>query len=620
MTFQFTMSVREAPVAASSDAVGPTPGQRPVPVRVVRRAFDLILSWLPTRRWRERVQTLERELRVMTIALNHVGRGLQMVDGDGRIVVSNKQASEMIGVSEAFLATKPMFADVVALQWQANEFAKTNQRARIRFQSPAPANRSERYRRQRPNGRWIEVESVPLSAGGSVRTHTDVTERHEAEARITYLAQHDFVTGLTNRAHFQDCLDRALQEDGGAALLLLDLDRFKDVNDLYGHPTGDQLLKELARRLRRLARAGDTVARLGGDEFAILIAPLANWSEAEPLAASLVEAMREPFELLGKQVTSGVSVGIAAVLPSSRSPDIEAARSDLMQQADLALYQAKAGGRGRWRSFDPSMRDSYLAEQKLITELRVAVAEEQFDVFYQPIIDLRSRRVSAFEALLRWRHPERGLLAAGEFIAAIETSGLMVPLGAWVLRRACRDAASWPRHIRLLANMSPKQLGSAHLVETVRDALDCSGLPAERLELEITETALMQMSDRVLTTMTGLRSLGLRIALDDFGTGYSSLSHVRSFPFDTIKIDRSFVSEATQRRDCAAIVHAVLGLAHELGMRTIGEGVEQMEQVNWLSQAGCDEVQGFLFSRPHPAADVPAMLAESAAVFAAVDD
>ncbi|MGI4801697.1 MAG: putative bifunctional diguanylate cyclase/phosphodiesterase [Janthinobacterium lividum] len=357
-----------------------------------------------------------------------------------------------------------------------------------------------------------------------------------------------------------------------------------------------------------VVRIGDLVARLGGDEFAVVLTPIVDPVEVEQMASRLMEEAQRPFQLSGRVIDAGISIGIAIVPPGQDSDSVVVGRSDLMQQADLALFEAKEAGRSTWRLFNPALRRRYLADQAFLDELRTAVAEEQFEVCYQPVIDMRSGRVSAFKALLRWCHPTRGLLAAGEFIPVAETSGLIVPLGAWVLHRGCRDAAGWPAAVRLLVNISPKQLGGRGLLETVRVALHAVDLPAARLELEMTETALLQASEAISSALRDLRQLGIKLALDDFGTGYSSLSHIRLFPFDTVKIDRSFVGDAVRRQDCAAIVRAISTLVYELGMTTIAEGVETEEQLAWLHTIGCDEVQGYLFERPRPSHDVPEML------------
>jgi diguanylate cyclase (GGDEF)-like protein len=533
-----------------------------------------------------------------------------MVDASGHVVLANDMAAELVGVPAAFLATKPHVDEVIAMQWQSQEFLKTPEDLKVKFHKPMETSTMERYRRPRPNGRMVEVESIPLADGGMVRIHTDVTERHEDEQRIAYLARYDYLTGLHNRASFQDALEQALGAGHGIALLLIDVDRFKDINDAFGHPVGDALLIEIAARLQENVRPGDMAARVGGDEFALIMNAITTVAEAEAVAGRLVSAAIEPFMVGDKQCITGISVGVATALPEDGAGVGTAARdrNELLRRADLALYAAKTTGRGRWRSFDPVLQELHHAEQVLLQELQEAIAAAQFEIYYQPVIDLASGQVSAFEALLRWHHPLRGLLEASDFVPCAEVSGLILQLGGWVLRQACQDAASWPSDVRLLVNLSPRQLGSAGMFEAVGDALRAAGLAASRLEIEVTETSLLLMSQGMGALIGALRAQGIRIALDDFGTGYSSLSHLRQFTFDTIKIDRTFVAEATARQDSSAIVRAVSSLAADLGLGTIAEGVETTEQLALLRQLGCREVQGYLFSPPRPVGEVGPLL------------
>jgi diguanylate cyclase (GGDEF)-like protein len=427
-------------------------------------------------------------------------------------------------------------------------------------------------------------------------------ELHSQHAHISFMAHHDALTGLPNRLLFHKRLEEVLDErrrrNDGVALLCLDLDHFKQVNDTLGHPAGDKLLKEVAGRLRECVRDGDVVARLGGDEFAILQCSASHPEHASELAERIIEAVGAPYDLDGDRAVIMASIGIAISTRDLCSTDA------LLRSADIALYQAKKGGRCTFRFFENIMNEQAQARRVIELDLREALARGEFEVFYQPLFHLPTRHLSGFEALLRWRHPERGLIAPVEFIPLAEELGLIIPIGEWVLTQACADAVTWPAELSVAVNLSPVQFSNVGLVQAVRRALKGSGLPAHRLELEITESALLQDSEAVLATLHKLRALGLRTVLDDFGTGYSSLSYLRSFPFDKLKIDQSFIREMAHRTDSLAIVTSVLGLARELGMATTAEGVETEEQLEQLRKIGCAEVQGFLFDRPRSAVDI----------------
>ena len=542
---------------------------------------------------------------ILRTALDHVGRGVQMIDETSRIVVANAQAAEMLGVSPEFLATKPLVSEVIAEQWRREEFQSCSEDLKQEIATRGDAYQPFRFRRLRPNGQVIEVENIHLAGGGVVRTHTDISDRHADEQRILFLAHNDFLTGLANRASFQQAIDDAVRGGEGFSVILVDVDHFKQVNDALGHQFGDALLQEVARRVRSQIRATDLVARVGGDELALLIAPVPDHAVAEAIAAQIVETLRHPFEHANKMRAISASVGVTTHPPGPAQPGA----AELAQwQADMALYSAKADGRGCWHAFVPSMATREIEERRALVELRTAFDEEQFEVVYQPIVDLNRDVISGFEALLRWNHPSRGLLAAGEFIPLIESSGLILPIGLWVLERACRDALEWPNDVRLLVNLSPRQLSSHDLLDSIRNILAETGLPPNRLELEITESSIVQAAGIAEQVLLTLRSLGVRIALDDFGTGYSSLSHIRMLRFDTIKIDRSFVSDAAVRDDCGAIVRAVTSLARDLGIETIAEGVETTRQLDWIRGVGCNEAQGYLFSRPVPKSHVQALI------------
>jgi diguanylate cyclase (GGDEF)-like protein len=394
-----------------------------------------------------------------------------------------------------------------------------------------------------------------------------------------------------------------VQRGENLAVLCLDLDHFKSVNDTLGHPVGDSLLKAVAERLRQKVRDTDIVARLGGDEFAIVQIAAEQPRGAIVLADRLIEALSKPFDLTGHQLVIGTSIGIALAPSDGLDTD------QLIKNADMALYRAKADGRGVFRFFEPEMDAKMQARRTLEIDLRKALVEGEFELFYQPLVNLQSNEISGFEALLRWNHPTRGLVPPSEFIPIAEEMGLIVPLGEQVLRQACTEAAGWPGDIRVAVNLSPVQFKSKTLALAVTTALASSGLPPQRLELEITESVLLQDNEATLTTLHQLRALGVRISMDDFGTGYSSLSYLRSFPFDKIKIDQSFVQDMSGGEDdSVAIIRAVAGLGRNLGMATTAEGVETQEQLGYLRQEGCSEVHGYLFSRPMPARDVPSLL------------
>ncbi len=423
------------------------------------------------------------------------------------------------------------------------------------------------------------------------------------------LALHDTLTGLPNRAFFAERMEHALAQVRRhrtmLAVLCLDLDRFKQVNDTLGHPVGDALLRAVAGRLGGCLRDCDTAARLGGDEFVIIQAPLGRVEDAGTLAQRIINVLSEPYDLNGHKVVIGASVGIALAPADTTDSD------HILKMADMALYRAKADGRGVFRMFEPGMDTRMQARRMLELDLRRAVKAQEFALDYQPLVDLSSGQVGALEALVRWHHPERGLIRPDDFIPLAEDTGLIGPIGAWVLRQACADAAGWPADVRIAVNISAAQFKCPGLVATVLDALAASGLAPERLELEITETALLADADATLAVLHTLRAKGVRIAMDDFGTGYSSLSYLRSFPFDKIKIDRCFIRDLETSVDCKAIVRAVTGLGSNLGITTTAEGVETLAQLDQLRAEGCDQVQGFLFSRPVPAREVAALLGQA---------
>jgi diguanylate cyclase (GGDEF)-like protein/PAS domain S-box-containing protein len=435
----------------------------------------------------------------------------------------------------------------------------------------------------------------------------DITERKRAEERLNFVAQHDGLTGLPNRnllrKRVDEILARCRRSGEKLALLFLNLDNFKTINDTLGHDVGDELLRSVTKRLRSSLREEDAVARLGSDEFAIVQAQIGRPEDIVLLANRLLEVVSQPYLFNGHSVMIGASIGIA--LGPADGDESE----KLLKSADMALSRAKRDARGTYSFFEPGMDASAQARRRIETDLRVAIEQGTLQPHYQPLVDLSSGRITSFEALVRWPHPERGMISPAEFIPVAEETGLINAVGASVLRRACTDAATWPDDVRVAVNLSPLQFRSGNLLSVVMDALKQSGLPARRLELEITETLLLEKSDEVIATLHALRALGVRISMDDFGTGYSSLSYLRSFPFDKIKIDQSFVRDLGANRDAQAIVRSIISLGKGLGVTITAEGVETEAELSCLRMEGCHEGQGFLFSRARPNHEIVQLLA-----------
>ena len=541
-------------------------------------------------------------------ALAEMAVPLLLLDAGGSVVFANARAAALLACAEPVgLPLPALLAPFGAAEPEAEPIL-----AAVRAARPV------RARLTLGGDRRVEAALAPLSAGGFALTFEDVTEQLRGAA----LARQEPLTGLCNRVGLHDRLDAALAEAArtGAplAVLMLDLDRFKTVNDTLGHPVGDALLRKVAERLRRATRSGDVVARLGGDEFAILqvdpqvgphvgpqVGPHAGVEQphaAEALARRLVDLVGRTYVVDGHMLNVGVSVGVAIAPADGQNAD------DLLKHADLALYRAKAAGRGTYRFFEPAMNAQMQARRGLEIDLRRAMALKQFDLAFQPQIGLESGEVTGFEALLRWNHPERGSVSPALFIPLAEEIGIIVGIGEWVLRTACREAARWPQPASIAVNLSPVQFRGGRLVETVVNVLAQTGLDPARLELEITEGALLENTDSVLDVLNGLRALGVKISMDDFGTGYSSLSYLQKFPFDKIKIDQSFVRGMEGNAECGAIVRAIARLGASLGMRTTAEGVETAAQLDAIRAEGCTEVQGYLTGRPMPAAQAAALL------------
>ena len=540
-------------------------------------------------------------------ALEGMPQGLSMFDDEQCLIVSNARYAAMYGLPREL--TEPGTPARVILEHRLKNGTATVEdedfvKAGMAFASQSTAINFEH---QLQDGRIIALTRAPLSTGGAVTIHVDVTEKRASEKRIAFLAHHDALTGLANRVQLREHIERTLQRvkrGGKASVLCLDLDNFKAINDTLGHPVGDTLLCAVSERLRDLAGDMDLVSRTGGDEFSIV----QSGAEEQPaaaaaLAAHIVEALGLPFELGDHHVVIGASVGVAI------APDDGDNADQLLKNADMALYRAKGDGRARFHFFESEMDVKAQARRALELDLRAAVTVGEFEVFYQPFVNLAENRITGFEALLRWNHPTRGRVSPAEFIPLAEETGLITAIGEWVIRQACTEAKTWPSDLRVAVNVSPVQFRNKTLLSTVVSALATSGLRADLLELEITETVLMTNNDATLAVLHELRSLGVRIAMDDFGTGYSSLSYLRSFPFDKIKIDQSFVRDLTERPDSIAIIRAVAGLGQSFGITTTAEGVETQEQLDKMRAEGCNEVQGYFYSKPVPASEIPQLLA-----------
>ncbi|MFC7692863.1 putative bifunctional diguanylate cyclase/phosphodiesterase [Paeniroseomonas aquatica] len=516
-------------------------------------------------------------------ALNNMSQALCMFSAERRLIVCNTRFIELFGLDEDFggpgATMDSLFAAMVAGgRFEASVLAAV----RLAQEALLADARPGTFFREGADGRALAVSHQPMADGGWVATYEDITDRRRVEARITFMAHHDVLTGLPNRLLFRERMDEALavrrSGEDSLALLFLDLDHFKNVNDTLGHPVGDALLREVARRLRACVREGDLVARLGGDEFAILQGPTRQPEDAAALAQRLVEVVCAPYELSGYRALVGVSIGIA--LAGTRGQDPATATDQgfassvdqLLKNADMALYRAKAAGRRTWRFFEHSMEAELQERLAMEADLREALPLNQLEVWYQPIFGLAANRLSGFEALLRWRHPTRGMVSPGIFIEIMEEIGLIEVVGRWVLEQATREANTWPAPLKVAVNLSPLQFRAPDVAATVLQVVQASGLAPQRLELEITESALLQADGGVAEILAAFRNTGIRTSLDDFGTRYSSLSYLRSFPFDKIKIDQSFVREMATRHDCLAIVNSVAHLANQLGMATTAEG------------------------------------------------
>jgi diguanylate cyclase (GGDEF)-like protein len=549
-----------------------------------------------------RDEELTRQNERLDIALENMSQGLCLFDSSKRLVVCNRRYADLYQIPVELSRPGTSFRDILEQRILSGNYVAGKPESYVEERLRAVEERVPSTKVQElKDGRVVAIAHRPLPDGGWVATHEDITELQRIQAKVAHMAKHDALTDLPNRILLRERIQWALlgrRKGVGFAFLYLDLDRFKSVNDTLGHPVGDELLKAVAERLRACVREGDTIARLGGDEFAVVQLSQDLPKDASALANRICDAIRRPFELGGHHIVIETSIGIAIAPHDGDDAD------QLLKNADMALYGAKNIGRGVFRFFEPEMDARMRERRQLEVDLRRAVEASEFEIHYQPIVSARTQNVTGFEALVRWRHPERGLIPPDAFVPAAEESGLIVQLGEWVLRQACAEAAGWPGNASVAVNLSPVQFKSSNLVAIVMNALAATGLSPARLELEITESVLLQDNAATLRTLHQLRAIGVKIAMDDFGTGYSSLSYLRSFPFDKIKIDRSFVSGLSNTEGSVAILRAVAKLGSSLGMVTTAEGVETREQLERICAEGYNEIQGYFFSPPRSAEEI----------------
>jgi diguanylate cyclase (GGDEF)-like protein len=542
----------------------------------------------------KRKRELERQNIRLDAAVNNISQGLCMYDAKGRLVICNAPYQRIYRLPPDMLKPGTPLEEILGWLFDHGMSSSGNREEYISWRREVISRGEYGKNIHELYGRTILMQHHPMKDGGWVSTHEDITEQRQQEERIRHLARHDALTELPNRVRFIEelaSLEPTISRGEKAAVLCIDLDHFKDINDRHGSAIGDKVLKQVSARLWGATRETDLLARLSADEFALLLKPVERPSDAASIAERIIKAMSSPFAIDGHPITISASIGIAF------APDDGDTADALMKNADMALNRAKAEGRACYHFFERGMDAAIRRRRDLETGLRHAIERGELRLEYQPLVGLKENRVTCLEALLRW-DSAHGAITPAEFIPVAEDSGLIVGIGEWVLREACRTAMTWPTPARIAVNLSPAQFKKGRLYDTVASALADTGLPASRLELEITESLLLADNEPTLDTLHRLRALGVRISMDDFGTGYSSLSYLRSFPFDKIKIDRSFMRDLGGRADSLAIIKAVIGLGQSLGMSVTAEGVETEEQLAAVREQGCNEVQGFLFSPP----------------------
>jgi diguanylate cyclase (GGDEF)-like protein len=542
-----------------------------------------------------------RNHRILATALHNMSNGLLMIAADGTIGLHNARVRDLLSLEKGDVQVGMTLEAFLGNVGRRNGWTTARvQRTISSYASWVGRAAATHVEQQFEDGRVLSVACSPMVRGGAILTYDDVTEERRTQAKMRHLAYHDPLTGLPNRRRFHEEIRNHLATQTQAAVVLLDLDRFKMVNDTLGHAIGDELLEQVAARLCECCRPSDVAFRLGGDEFAILPRPVAE-PQLDEFGRRLVEAFSRPFLVREHSISVGCSVGMSC---SDESPTPET----LTQMADLALYRAKQLGRGRVARYETGMMEKARERQRIEDDLGRALREGEFVLHYQPIYRLPERDITGFEALIRWNHAERGLLSPAEFVPLAEENGMISEIGAWVIDEACREAAGWPEHIDVAVNVSPAQLRTPGLVARVAQALDAHGIAPERLEIELTETAMVEDGAQIADALRAMRRLGVRIAMDDFGTGYSSLAHLRDFELDRIKIDRSFVDRPAEDIGALAVIRAVTGMARDLAISTVGEGVETAEQMARLSELGCDSAQGYFLGRPMAAESVRSLI------------
>jgi diguanylate cyclase (GGDEF)-like protein len=549
---------------------------------------------------------LESDNALLRETLDNMTQGVLMFDADRKIVVSNRRYLQMYGLSGDIVRPGCSLRELLEYRKASGSLALEVDDYVHQIEALLETGETSEMHLDTGDGRTIHVVTQPLPNRGWVTTHEDITRQKEAEARIAHMAHHDALTDLPNRTLFGTELESALRwlrRDEQLAVLFIDLDNFKNINDTLGHQVGDALLNTVAARLRDCIRETDVIARLGGDEFVVVQTKIGGPNDVAQFARRIREAIMQPYDIDDHHVVVDTSIGIAVAPGDGTTCD------ELIKNADLALYGAKASGRGTFRFFEQAMDAKMMARHAMELDLRRALVNGEFEINYQPLVNLEQDRICACEALLRWNHPGRGQVSPDSFIPVAEESGLITRIGDWVIRTACEEAASWPEDVTLAINISPVQFRNENLIQVVTHALASSGLKPERLELEITEAILLEHTEATLATLTKLRSFGIRIAMDDFGTGYSSLSYLQKFPFDKIKIDGSFVNALSDAPESTAVIRAVTGLASSFRMVTTAEGVETQEQLELVRSLGCTEMQGYLFSKARPAAELAQLLA-----------